>query len=207
MEWLLLAGLVLSASLDNFGVGISYGVRRVRVGLPANSIIAAVAFIFSVVGMTVGQTLARLFPGRWADVLAALILGLIGLRVALVAWPRKRRELASDSPPSSPWAILFRPEAADLNASGSIDWWEAVILGIALSANALVCSVSAGLVGFSPWLVASFMGVGSFASVWSGSNLGFRLARVQIGSFSVGQFGTFLSGFILLALALKVIFM
>ncbi|HAS00579.1 MAG TPA: sporulation membrane protein YtaF, partial [Brevibacillus sp.] len=32
MNWLLILGFAVSSSLDNLGVGISYGIRNIRIG-------------------------------------------------------------------------------------------------------------------------------------------------------------------------------
>ncbi|MGV4967043.1 sporulation membrane protein YtaF, partial [Priestia aryabhattai] len=42
MEWLFILGFALSSSIDNFGVGISYGVRKVRIRWLSNLLIAAI---------------------------------------------------------------------------------------------------------------------------------------------------------------------
>jgi hypothetical protein len=42
MEWLFILGFALSSSIDNFGVGISYGVRKIRIRWLSNLLIAAI---------------------------------------------------------------------------------------------------------------------------------------------------------------------
>lgn len=81
-----------------------------------------------------------------------------------------------------------------------------MILGIALSANALTNGLGAGLLGFSPLAISLTAAIGSFISVWVGVRLGYKLADVRIGSFTLGQFGTILSGVIILVLAFSVFF-
>jgi len=55
MEWLFILGFALSSSIDNFGVGISYGVRKVRIKWLSNLLIAAICFLFSMVGIMFGK--------------------------------------------------------------------------------------------------------------------------------------------------------
>jgi len=55
MEWLFILGFALSSSIDNFGVEISYGVRKVRIKWLSNLMIAAICFLFSMVGITFGR--------------------------------------------------------------------------------------------------------------------------------------------------------
>jgi len=42
MEWLFILGFALSSSIDNFGVGISYGVRKIRIRWLSHLLIAAI---------------------------------------------------------------------------------------------------------------------------------------------------------------------
>ena len=98
--------------------------------------------------------------------------------------------------------ILRNPEAADVDNSGEIGLGEAVILGVALSANALTNGLGAGLLGFSPLAISLTAAIGSFISVWVGVKLGYKLAAVRIGSFTLGEFGTIISGIIILIIAI-----
>lgn len=83
--------LSLSSSIDNFGVGLSYGIRNIRIGFLANFIIAIIAFIFSEMGILFGQYISKVFPGTLSDVIGTLFLFVIGLRIILMTIPQKRR--------------------------------------------------------------------------------------------------------------------
>jgi putative Mn2+ efflux pump MntP len=48
--WATVLLLALSSSIDNFGGGITYGIRDIRIGFLANFIISTIALIFSEVG-------------------------------------------------------------------------------------------------------------------------------------------------------------
>lgn len=78
---------------------------------------------------------------------------------------------------------------------------EAVILGIALSANAVTNGLGAGLLGLSPLAISLTAALGSFITVWFGVALGRKVAGIHIGSFTLGQFGTILSGVIVIFIA------
>ncbi len=97
--------------------------------------------------------------------------------------------------------LLQNPERADLDRSGAIGFWESMLLGVALSANALTNGVGAGMLGFPPLAISASAAIGSFVTVWLGVYLGRKLSDVRIGSFSVGQFGTLISGLLLLIIA------
>lgn len=209
MKWLIILGFAVSSSIDNFGVGISYGIRNIRINPFCNTIIAVIAFLFSISGIILGKWLNSILPGSLPIFVGAFLLFIIGLRIILLAVPRKTSSQnlqQESSKTTSLTKILENPELADIDKSGEISILESVILGIALSANALTNGLGAGLLGFSPFAISFTTALGSFVSVWSGVQLGAKVANIRIGTFTVGQFGTIISGVILLIIAYKALF-
>ncbi|MBU7320374.1 sporulation membrane protein YtaF [Paenibacillus oleatilyticus] len=210
MTWLLIAGFAVSSSLDNLGVGISYGIRRIRVGVLSNLIIAMICFLFSETGIFFGQWLSEVLPGMFPVLVGAFVLTVIGLRIVLLAMPRKQamttEEKEDRSDGSSLKDLLQHPEKADKDKSGSIGIGESVVLGIALSANAVTNGLSAGLMNLSPLAISLTAAQGSFITIWIGVAIGRKVAGVRIGSFTLGQFGTLISGVILLVIACNSLF-
>lgn len=210
MSWLIILAFAVSSSIDNLGVGISYGIRKIRVGVGANILIAVICFLMSIMGITFGMWLKKILPGMFPVIIGALLLVIIGIRIILLATPRNKGKSQVVRAPSiqshSIKGILKNPEIADCDQSGAIGWGEAVFLGVALSANALTNGLGAGLLGFSPFAISLTAAIGSFISVWIGVKLGYKLADVRIGSFTLGQFGTILSGVIILVLAFTAFF-
>ncbi|MFE4709772.1 sporulation membrane protein YtaF [Paenibacillus sp. NPDC056722] len=207
VAWLLIFGFALSSSLDNLGVGISYGIRGIRINHFSNLIIAVICFILSMVGILSGQWMAKVLPGVMPVVIGALLLFIIGVRIILLAAPRKKREAVQESEEAreegggSLTGILQNPELADKDKSGSIGILEAMVLGVALAANAVTNGVGAGLIGLSPLAISLTAAIGSYVTVWLGVVLGRKLSGVRIGSFTLGQFSTVLSGIIIILIA------
>ncbi|MGE7766804.1 sporulation membrane protein YtaF [Peribacillus sp. NPDC096540] len=202
MAWLLILGFALSSSIDNFGVGISYGIRKIRIKMFSNLLIAIICFLFSITGIVFGRWLSTILPGMFPIIVAVVLLTLIGLRIILLAVPRKNQMAKEvDKKPKSIKGILKNPESVDMDQSGYIGWGESIILGIALSANALTNGLGAGLLGLSPLAISLTAAFGSFITVWAGVTVGQKVANVRIGKFTLGQFGTMLSGIIILVLA------
>lgn len=212
MTWLIILGFAVSSSIDNLGVGISYGIRNIRIGLISNLLVAAICFVLSEAGILFGKWLSIIMPGVLPILIGAFLLFIIGLRIILLTAPR-HKQLANDDkrtesvmPTQSITAILENPEIADTDKSGEIGLGEAIILGIALSANALTNGLGAGLLGLSPLAISLAAAVGSFITVWLGVYLGKKVADVQIGSYTLGEFGTIVSGIILLVIATTTFF-
>lgn len=89
MNWLLILGFALSSSIDNLGVGMSYGLRKIRIGMLSNLFIAVICFLFSMGGILSGQWVASLLPGILPTLLATFVLFFIGIRIILLTHPRK----------------------------------------------------------------------------------------------------------------------
>ncbi|WP_232375584.1 manganese efflux pump [Mesorhizobium comanense] len=200
MNTYFIIGLAIASNIDNLAVGMSYGVRGVRIGLFANLIITAICFAFSEIGMISGAWIGGILPGNLPDYVAAGLLLAIGVRVLFLALPAAGDEAASpeDGHPLASW--FSRALAVKGDRVGP---FEAAILGVALSANALANSVSAGLLNMSPTVVACSISIGSFLTIVVGVALGRHAARIRLGRMDIGRLGTLASGAILVVLAIR----
>ncbi|MEH7609826.1 sporulation membrane protein YtaF [Gottfriedia acidiceleris] len=204
--WITVLFLAFSSSIDNFGVGITYGIRGIKVGLIANLIISIIAFIFSEAGIVSGQYISKVFPGTLSNVIGAFFLLVIGLRIVLLTFPRKdKRNLIKNDDESVSDIVtnyLSSPEKADVDHSGDISSFEAIILGTAVSMNALTNGLGVGLIGLSPFAISIAASIFSFLAIWLGVLLGKKVANVKIGGWSLGQFSSIISGIILVLIAI-----
>ncbi len=204
--WITVLFLAFSSSIDNFGVGITYGIRGIKVGLLANLIISIIAFIFSEAGIVSGQYISKVFPGTLSNVIGAFFLLVIGLRIVLLTFPRKNKQIIINNDDESVTNIvtnyLSSPEKADVDHSGDISSFEAIILGTAVSMNALTNGLGVGLIGLSPFAISIAASIFSFLAIWLGVLLGKKVANVKIGGWSLGQFSSIISGIILVLIAI-----
>jgi putative sporulation protein YtaF len=201
---LLILGLALSSSLDNLGVGISYGIRSIKIGVGSNLLISGVCLVFSFCGIMFGRWISAILPGSFPIVVSAALLLAIGLRIIMMSSPCKKEKPHADSNQKlGLFSILKNPELADMDSSKHISLAEALVLGAALSTNALTNGLSAGLVGLSPLAISITAAAGSFATLLIGASLGQRAAHVRVGKFELGQFGTLISGMLLVVLAIR----
>lgn len=157
MSWLIILAFAVSSSVDNLGVGISYGIREIRIDLGANLLISFICFLMSVAGISFGIWLSKIIPGVFPLVIGAFFLTIIGIRIILLGIPRKKGSLAvrtehNHHQTPNMKGILRNPEAADVDKSGEIGLGEAVLLGVALSANALTSGLGPACLDFHRWL-------------------------------------------------------
>lgn len=80
--WMLIA-TAISISLDELAVGFSIGLIGVPIALTI-VLIAVQAFLFTVLGLTFGSKL-KPYLGEWAEKLAGIVLGLLGVWILVDA--------------------------------------------------------------------------------------------------------------------------
>ncbi|QMV44893.1 sporulation membrane protein YtaF [Cohnella cholangitidis] len=188
--------LSFAVSLDGFGVGITYGVRKIKIPIHSIFIISACSGLIILLSMMAGVAITGWMSPHAASAVGAIILIGIGL-VALIQFIRSgnyetgkisaedSKDGASKPLDQSPVLklelrlfgfiiqILRTPSAADLDRSGTISAGEAFFLGTALSLDAFGAGIGAALVGFPPVLTAMLIATSSGLFLWLGTRVGF----------------------------------
>ena len=184
-----LLGLSISigiiANLDNLGIGISYGLQKIRIPFSSNLLIAIMSLIATAFAINMGTFLSKIFP--FANLVGAILLISIGL------WISFGRLLQRNIFPfiynrsktlRSILDLLSNPAKADRNANGIISNNEAIILGISLSLNCIVTGLGAGLSGLSLIPVISSVFFFSLITIVIGYELGNRTNFLHFGHLS-----------------------
>lgn len=196
--------IAVASNLDNLGVGLAYGIQKIRVSHSANALIALVSLLAAWLSAHVGRVAhAHLSPALAHAVGAGLLLG-IGIWVFVQPIVSARRGKKTEHDPleksrryASPTEILGHPESADLDHSRHIGCWEAIVLGVALSINALAGGFDAGVVGIPALEEALAVGLFSFVSIFAGVYFGRRHASERLGGYA-----TLVSGMLLILIAI-----
>jgi putative sporulation protein YtaF len=214
-----LALLALAVSLDGFGVGASYGIRGIRIPALSVFIISACSGAVVWLAMTAGGWLTAWLPLTVARTAGAVLLIAVGLW-ALVQLRRSAGgvdargagagEACAGDADSSPLrsvarielrrlglviCVLRAPQTADMDRSGTISASEAVLLGFALSLDALGAGFGAAMVGFPALPSALFIAAASGMFLLAGLRFGRRFAVRIAGAKAVSV----LPGLILIA--------
>lgn len=191
--------LSFAVSLDGFGVGITYGVRKIKIPVSSIFIISACSGIIIFLSMMVGVAMTGWMSPNGASAVGAAILIGIGI-LALIQFIRSGEEDGDGKHSSSISVehdiviepihqnpvlkvelkvfgfiiqILRTPSAADRDRSGTISAGEAFLLGTALSLDAFGAGIGAALVGFPPLITAILIAAASGFFLWSGTRVGF----------------------------------
>jgi putative sporulation protein YtaF len=192
--------LAFAVSLDSFGVGITYGLKQVKIPLLSIMIISTLSGFVIYISMQVGVLLANFISPSIASAVGAIILIIMGLwslvqmlvqkEKAQMVEPvkvKKIEELTHHPVERKVFSLEIRklglviqilrtPSSADVDQSGSISGYEAMWLGIALSLDAFGAGLGAALLGFSPWSTSLVIALFSGSFLVMGMHTGFRFA-------------------------------
>ncbi|OZU88178.1 sporulation membrane protein YtaF [Virgibacillus indicus] len=171
--------LVIAVSLDGFGVGITYGMRKILVPLSALFTIMCCSGIIVLAAMSIGSALSSFISPEVAKTIGGSILIFLGL-FSLYNIIRPRQENASDeSSQNYLTAVLSTPDKADLDQSGSITSHEALLLGAALALDAFGAGLGASMLGYAPILTAFLIAFMSGLFVFCGIRIGIVLSKTR----------------------------
>ncbi|KUO72033.1 MAG: sporulation protein [Desulfosporosinus sp. BRH_c37] len=163
--------MAVALSLDGFGVGLAYGLRRIRI--PISSLIAiALCTVFAMgISMLFGSWVTlwlRVIPARLLGATILLTLGFFQLARAI---RNRQREILPLAVPAMAVVIqkpmlepVFRfqlsffglviqvlktPDIADVDGSGGISLRESLLLGSALAMDAFASGIGAAMAGMT----------------------------------------------------------
>ncbi|MGO0058930.1 sporulation membrane protein YtaF [Brevibacillus fluminis] len=175
----------IAISLDGLGVGITYGLRKMRIPFASLLVIAFCSFSVVYTVMLFGGTLTQWLSPEMSKLIGAAVLIIIGLLTLWKIWRGKEEEEKEPEIQEGPIRqirmfgliiqILRDPERADADRSGDIRGWEAVMLGMALSLDAFGAGISLSLLGYHPLIVAFCVAFSSAAILAIGIAAGRRV--------------------------------
>lgn len=164
LKLLSLSALAFAVSLDSFGVGVTYGLRSIRIPWPSIVVVTGCSALLMIISMHIGIGLMSILPLETIKLLGPTILIGVG---TFTLWQllRQKEDRAEEHTDQEKTLIkleiraiglvihiLKKPTVADVDRSGVISPIEAAFLGIALSLDSFAAGFGAAMVGFSPWL-------------------------------------------------------
>ena len=181
----------LSANADNFVVGLSYGICKIKIGLASSLLVSLITMAGTIFSMSLSRILVNYIPGNSANLIGGIMLMLIG-GWTIVESLLKRVQTVE---------ILKNPEKADKDNSSHIDAKESIILALALSINNIGLGIGASITGLNILLTSALTFIFSIIMLVVGCFLGsFYLSKL----FS--KRATIISGLIIIALGIYEIF-
>lgn len=184
--------IVIAVSLDGFGVGVTYGMRKIRIPFKALLVIMLCSGIIVLISMMIGHLLRTIISPTVASMIGSTILIFIGIFVLFsIVRPGQRKnyeqilnsKMEVDETANQLQhfkSVLKDPFQADKDKSGTISVSEAFILGTALALDAFGAGLGAAMLGYSPFITAVLIATMSGLFVFSGIKIGFLLSQNRV---------------------------
>lgn len=188
--------MALSSNLDNVGVGMAYGARRISIPLASNLLIAAITTIGTFLSVAFGKGMSVFLKPQTANFLGSAILICAGVWVVFYdsmtaahrTKPSVEKAAVGAAVPRSfvkrVLTVLDNPCSADIDLSSHIDLREGAVLGLALTLNNLANGVGAGMIGLNTAWLCVFVFFLSLATILAGIMTGARYGSRVFGRFS-----------------------
>lgn len=202
----LLLLFAIAANVDNFGVGIAYGLRRDRISVRSNLAIAIISVALTFAAMKFGEWIEPILSVQVANSLGASAIIGVGIwvffetalaRLWLSIRNRFRRQShhKSVSRNTNPPNLLSRLLSHQTPQHISVK--ETLILGVSLSLNAMAGGFGASLSGHNPLFTSISVGIFSYLTL----DIGQRLSGTYAGKW-LGIRSTQIAGILLIAIGI-----
>ncbi|MUG45950.1 sporulation membrane protein YtaF [Paenibacillus woosongensis] len=190
----------VASNLDNAGVGIAYGVRKIHIPWYSNLTIAFISFLATLVSGLFGNLISTWMP-LWIGQLIGTIV-IIGVGVWVLVQPYvEKKPTPKTSSSNSLTRLLQNPEEADADSSKSLSLPESIVLGIALAMNALAGGFNAGITQLNVWYTSLSVGLFSFILLALCAGFGEKFAAEKL-----GHRATVVSGLLLIFIGFRQMF-
>jgi putative sporulation protein YtaF len=209
-----IAILAISLSLDALGVGIVYGLRKIKIPLSSKLIICFFSILYSGLSVILGKTLSKVLSGNASKLIGIAILILMGIWIIIQAIVKKNEDSTYIEKTITQEKTLLKvgikslgitiqiiknPIKGDLDKSGVIDTSESLLLGLALSLDAIGVGIGSALAGFHSMAIPFAVGLCQLIFIYIGTYAGekfFSAENINKTLFSI------LPGVLLILLAL-----
>ncbi len=184
--------LAVSSNVDNFAVGVAYGVKKIKIGIFSNLVIAVVSASGTYCSMTVGEIISRFLSAHVANLLGSGVLVALGIWSLWDTLRIERREKRNRSKKFSDFSdndlsyntFIEKPEKADLDDSRTIDVKESITLAFAVTINNVASGIGGGISGLNVTLTTFLAFILSILVVILGYFLGEKSSAKMSGKWA-----------------------
>lgn len=188
----------ISANLDNFVVGVAFGIQNIKIPRRSNLLVAVMTSICTFAAMRIGQMIQVFLPSRFPNYIGAGTLTLLAFYYIIKSIHALRfRDSSAGITSGQPSDLQEYTEASDFNHNQTLDTKEAVVLAVGLILNNVGSGIAASITGVSIFLTIIFTFLCSLLFLRAGAHFG----SCVLGKV-LGKYASLASGILLIALAL-----
>jgi putative sporulation protein YtaF len=185
--------LAVSLSIDALFVGFAYGLEGTKIPAVSKLIICLFSCLYAGIAIFAGGAISHFLPPLLGRLIGAVILASIGATMIIKTFFNSEKVISSDIHKETDGTvfkfiikslgitiqILKNPDAGDMDKSGVIDLRESVLLGSALSIDAVGVGVGSAISGLSSWYIPLAIGLCQLMFLSSGLLAGNRFTFLK----------------------------
>ena len=194
-----IALISISSNTDSFAVAIAYGIKKIRITIPANLLIAVVSSLGTFLSISVGQMISGYLPRSTASILGSGVLISIGIfgmwQTIRQEHQRRRIEKYNQQQNFSVSSYFYQTRSANLQADkidknyidlpttdieniwGDMKMKDSIPLAFSLTINNIGGGIGAGISGLNVTLTTGLTFVLAILSLICGSALGEKFTK------------------------------
>ena len=194
-----IALISISSNTDSFAVAIAYGIKKIRITIPANLLIAVVSSLGTFLSISVGQMISGYLPRSTASILGSGVLisiGIFGMWQTIRQEHKRRRiEKYNQQQNLSVSSYFYQTRSANLQADkidknyidlpttdieniwGDMKMKDSIPLAFSLTINNIGGGIGAGISGLNVTLTTGLTFVLAILALICGSALGDKFAK------------------------------
>ena len=155
--------LALTMSVDDFSVGVAYGLFKVKIPFKT-LLITVLGSATSTWGvMLIGKFIFTNLPDSIVDWSSAIVLGAVGCKMLYNGWKQKDDSME-----------YVKNHPLTLNDSKSVSIWETYVVGLGLGVDDFAQALGLALAGFPIVLTVILLEVAEMIALLSGNYLAFK---------------------------------
>ena len=181
--------LAISASIDSFGVGITYGIKKTKISIAAIIVLLILSIFFTSVSITFGNILSSYISPSISSIIGASILILIGIFI-LYGAIFKNEKISKSKSEHKEYSFFIKflgitvniikdPINSDFDNSNKIDIKEAIFLGIAMSLDSISIGFGCSTIGINSFLFPLLTSFFQILFLCTGKVLGKKISSIS----------------------------
>lgn len=175
----------LASNLDNFVIGAAYGMKKIKLGIGENLLIAIISSICTFLVMYLAEHLLINLPIAMVNAIGSLILiGLGGYFTIESTSHLINSRNTNDLALKDIYEMADYAKKSDSDNSGSIDLKESIAVGFALSINNIGAALGAAATNIPIIYAVSFTFILSITAIILGQGLVTGISKRFIGKYS-----------------------
>lgn len=181
--------LSIAVSLDALGVGLAYGMKKIKIPMKYKLVMAAFSCFYTGIAVSIGNVIVKFLPPVITNMIGSLILAGMGVWLLLQGILKKAENETEQVPECKTvfeWMIRSlgitiqitrNPVSGDVDRSGCIDLKESLLIGAALSLDILGVGLGCAMIGLNIWLIPFTVAAAQLVFLSGGLYLGKMLAK------------------------------